>query len=254
MFEADEPGIPGTPYDRAIMLQDMLVSVATGGDIDESSYLALRKAFMADPATRDLIPVFVRTSRSSGALWGHFKSVSPQWQPRREYIWRSFGPLLDHLEGLNRGPADATIAETLASFDADGVHRAWEKALDRRINDPEGAITAARTLLETVCKRVLEEAGESYGPNDDLPKLCHQTATALKLAPSQHTEEVFKSILGNCQQVVNNLGTLRNRMGDAHGTGKRAVRPSARHAALAANLAGSMATFLVETWQARQQE
>ena len=187
-------------------------------------------------------------------MWGYFKRVSPQWQPRREHIWKSFAPLLDHLEDRKSGPADATIAESLASFDVDGVHREWEKALGRRIVDPEGAITTARTLLESVCKRVLEEAGEAYGPNEDLPRLYHQAAATLNLAPSQHTEDVFKAILGNCQQVVNNLGTLRNRIGDAHGAGKRAVRPSARHAALAVNLAGAMATFLVETWQAMRHD
>lgn len=76
--------------------------------------------------------------------------------------------------------------------------------------------------------------------------------SSMNLAPSQHTEEIFKTILGSCQQVVNSLGTLRNKIGDAHGQGRQAVRPSPRHAALAVNLAGSMATFMVETWKARQ--
>ena len=47
------------------------------------------------------------------------------------------------------------------------------------------------------------------------------------------------------------LGTLRNRLGDAHGQGKKTVRPAARHAELAINLAGSVALFLVETWESR---
>lgn len=252
-WDLDQTDLPDAPFERAMMLQNMLVDQATGSSMDEPLYLQLRREFMEDPATRDLLPDYVRANRSSGALWGYLKSVAPRWQPRREHIWQSFGPLLDHLEGRNRAPADATITETLASFDPDGVHRAWEKALERRHHDPDGAITAARTLLEAVCKRVLEEAGETYGPNDDLPKLYHETAKALNLAPSQHTEEVFKSILGNCQQVVNNLSTLRNRIGDAHWQGKQPVRPSPRHAALAVNLAGSMAMFLLETWRARLQ-
>ena len=47
--------------------------------------------------------------------------------------------------------------------------------------------------------------------------------------------------------------TLRNRIGDAHGQGRNPVRPAPRHAALAVNLAGSVATFLVETWQGKQE-
>ena len=38
----------------------------------------------------------------------------------------------------------------LTAFSADGVSEAWARALNRRSKDPEGAITAARTLLETV--------------------------------------------------------------------------------------------------------
>jgi hypothetical protein len=148
-------------------------------------------------------------------------------------------------------PADELISRTLSSFDESGVHHAWSKALERRVSDPDGAITAAKTLLETVCKHILDEAGQTYGDNDDLPKLYNAAATSLQLAPTQHTEQVFKSILGNCQSVVGNLAGLRNKLGDSHGQGKRHVKPAARHAELAVNLAGSVAVFLVATWNAR---
>lgn len=147
-------------------------------------------------------------------------------------------------------PADELISQVLISFDESGVHAAWQKALDRRSSDPEGAITAAKTLLETVCKHVIDEAAGSYGPNDDLPKLYNTAATCLNLSPSQHAEPLFKSILGNCQSIVGNLAGLRNKLGDSHGQGKRHVKPQARHAELAVNLAGSMAMFLVSTWNA----
>lgn len=150
-----------------------------------------------------------------------------------------------------RQPADALIASSLASFDELSVHKAWEKALSRRASDPEGAITAARTLLETVCKHIIEAAKGQYGDHDDLPKLYSSAAECLNLAPSQHSETVFKTILGNCQSVVGNLAALRNKLGDSHGQGKRYVRPQPRHAELAVNLAGSMAMFMVATWAAR---
>ena len=122
----------------------------------------------------------------------------------------------------------------------------------RRASDPEGAITAAKTLLETVCKHILDhEPGITYGENDDLPKLYNAAAEILNLAPSQHSEKPFKSILGNCQSVVGNLASLRNKLGDSHGQGKKHVRPAPRHAELAVNLAGSMAMFLVATWNTK---
>jgi hypothetical protein len=102
-----------------------------------------------------------------------------------------------------------------------------------------------------VCKHILDDAGVQYSDDADLPKLWALTAEHLNLAPHQHQEGIFKAILGNCQSVVNNLGAIRNRVGDAHGQGRRPVKPKPRHAELAVNLAGTMAAFLVATWKER---
>jgi Abortive infection C-terminus len=198
------------------------------------------------------LPEEVRTCRDLEHFWGRIKAVSPQWAPRRAHIRDGLAKLYDHLEGASRAPMDAIASEALSTFDADGVHVVWVKALERRHTDPEGAITVARTLLETVCKRILDESGIEYQDKHDLPKLYGIVATKLDIAPSQHTEDVFKRILGGCSSVVEGLGSLRNKISDAHGRGgKLPVRPLPRHAHLAVNLAGTMATFLVETWLAR---
>jgi hypothetical protein len=149
-------------------------------------------------------------------------------------------------------PADAAISDTLAKFEPDQVHARWTAALDRRSDDPAGAITLARTLLEDVCRWLLHELDIQAADQDDLPALYRKLSKALKLAPDDHSEQVFKQILGNCQSVVESLGALRNKLGDAHGGGPKRARPAARHAELAVNLAGSMATFLVATWQTRR--
>lgn len=245
--------LPDTPLERAKMLQLMVIAVAENGSLDEAIYGELRTEFMSG-SNRNLLPDYIRTCRDQGQIWGYLKGIASgggSWEKRRAHIHETFAPLLDHLEGRNAAPADPGISETLSSFDPEGVHAAWERALERRQGDPEGAITAARTLLETVCMRILDEAGETYG-NNDLPKLYAKTARVLNLAPSQHTEDVFKAVLGGCHTVVQNLGTLRNRLGDAHGQGRNPVRPAPHHAELAVNLAGSMATFLVETWEENQ--
>ena len=166
----------------------------------------------------------------------------------------AFAPLYDYLEGRNRAPGDYIVSTSLESFDAEGVHAVWSKALDRRNADPEGAITIARTLLETVCKRILDQIpGSSYTDKEDLPKLYGMVARALSLAPDQHSEESIKAILGGAMTLVNGIGTLRNRLSNSHGRGGKPVRPSPRHASLAVNLAGGVATFLVETFLARQE-
>ncbi|MER9845386.1 abortive infection family protein [Mesorhizobium australicum] len=165
-------------------------------------------------------------------------------------------PTVEMEQALQRAvqsqPADGAISSSLASFDESGVHTMWQRALGRRESDPEGALTLARTLLEEVCKHIIEAAGKSYGDKDELPRLYRTAAECLNMAPDQHTEDIFKRILGGCQTVVKGLGSIRNKLSDAHGKGRQPARPSTRHAALAVNLAGAMATFLVETWNERR--
>ena len=145
---------------------------------------------------------------------------------------------------LTAGFNMCTIEETLKHFNSESVHFAWNKALERKSSDPEGAITVSRTIIESVCKHILDERLIDYNySNIELPELYKLTAKELNLSPDQHNEPIFKQILGGCSGIVNGLGTLRNKFGDAHGKGRLPVKPKARHAELAVNLAGSMALF-----------
>jgi hypothetical protein len=166
------------------------------------------------------VPEFVRRYRDLGQFWQFIKSKFKHYPERREFIWGSFSPLIDYLEAFDRSPGSQPIGENTTRLRSRHVHAAWQKALDRRVADPEGAITAARTLLESVCKHILDDAGVAYANDADLPKLWATTAESLNLAPHQHQEKLFKTILGNCQSVVNSLGALRNKIGDAHGSGR----------------------------------
>lgn len=149
-------------------------------------------------------------------------------------------------------PSDHAIGEALEQLDEHAIHARWKAAIERRATDPEGAITLSRTLLEDVSKWILHSAGESWEEKDDLPRLYRRVSAVLALAPDNYTEQVFKQILGSCQSIVESLGTLRNRLGDAHSGGPLRARPKPRHAELAVNLAGTMSTFLMATWNARQ--
>ena len=245
--------LPEHRFDRALMLKGMLMSLATGGGLVDWTYRLLRADFLDDPSTKGLLPQFVRTNVDGDGLWAYFKDVhegSGAYAARRKHINEAFEPLLDHL--LDQGsPADENVTKALGAYDGAGVSSAWQKAMERRKSDPEGAITAARTLLEEVCKHILDDAGVAYEDRWDLPRLYSETAKQMNLSPSQHTEDAFKRILGGCQTVVENLGGLRNKISDAHGGGRKRIKPAERHAALAVNLAGSMAMFLIETWNER---
>jgi len=238
--------------EKALELLNNTIGRAVGGTYDGLQYTALRRFFVSDPRFKPLLPTFVRTCRDIEQFWQFIKFKFPTYRERRDYLRTEFEPLLQAVDPGQRSPADPEISELLAAFDPDDVHRVWSKALDRRQSDPEGAITAARTLLETVCKHVLDSLGERYDEGWDLPKLYKAVRDSLRLSPEAYNEKVFRQILGGCTSVVEGLGALRNDLSDAHGKGRGAPRPAPRHAELAVNLAGTMATFLAETLSARQ--
>ncbi len=101
----------------------------------------------------------------------------------------------------------------------------WQKANERKNSDPEGAITIARTLIESLLKHILDERGISYGDNIELSELYKEVAKFLNLAPEQHQEQIFKQILGGANGIISGLGAMRNKLGDAHGTTKTKIKP-----------------------------
>lgn len=233
-------------------LKEILVSKATGSAGDEVRYKNLRRELIGLSRIKKHLPKVVLDCRNLAEFWGFIQPRFEKYAERREYLRAEFEELLNILETDSGSPGDFTISTTIQEAGLDYVQEVWHKALDRRATDPEGAITAARTLLETVCKHVLDSTGADYEETAELPKLYTLTAKRLNLSPSQHTEQLFKQILGGCQTVVEGLGAIRNRLSDAHGKGRAGAKPAQRHAELAVNLSGAMATFLLHTLAARK--
>jgi len=242
-------------YERAQFLTNTLIGHATqdgcGGTAED--YINLRKYFLDNPVTKDLLPSWVRTNRSIGQFWQFIKYKFGAYAERRSFIWKEMNPLLEFCESKQTFPAEKTISDILEKFDDAGIHQAWQKARERKSSDPEGAITISSTILESICKHILDDIGIEYDSNNiELSELYKKTANELNLSPSQHTEDIFKQILGGCSGIINGLGSLRNKLGDAHGKGKANVKPAPRHAELAVNLSGTMSLFLLETFNARK--
>ncbi len=143
---------------------------------------------------------------------------------------------------------NSTFEENII-FDEEHIHKQWKKALERKKNDPEGAITTARTLIESILKYILDEKKITYNENSDLSEIYKEVAKSLKLAPEQHQEQIFKQILGGANGIISGIGSLRNKLGDAHGKAKTSIKPKERHSELAVNIAGTMALFLYKTFK-----
>lgn len=238
---------PADPIECVLQLKSIMIDRVTydiGGIEASHSYSDLRELLMKDEAVRDRLPRAVRVCRLLDDLWDFIQPDFPTYASRREYFREEFDPLLTFLEERARNPASDVMDAPFHDFSIAGVRTIWNKAIERIDNDPEGAITAARSLVESVCKHVLEESGEQC---IDLDNIYRQTSRLLNLAPDQQSEQSFRQLSGACNSIVGSLNEIRNRLGDAHGRGSSDAVPSARHAELAVNVAASLAIFIIRT-------
>jgi hypothetical protein len=65
----DPNDVPSSTIEQVAMMEGILIAAATGGSPDNHIYEHLRRAFMADPLIRELLPQFVRTDRNLNAFW-----------------------------------------------------------------------------------------------------------------------------------------------------------------------------------------
>jgi len=238
--------------ERTEYLQDILINHATGESADDAEYKNLRKYFLDHAEYENLLPDFVRVRRDLSQFWGFIKNKFGTYAERREFIWEKFSDLLNFVEKRSKNSVSESLSnKNLINFGTNAIHQEIQKGLERVRTDPEGAITLARTILESTCKFIADKRKIKYDDNTDLSAIYKSIAKELNLSPDQHSEDIFKQILGGCSGIVNGLGMLRNRFGDAHGKGPSKIKPASRHAELAVNLAGTMALFLIETYESK---
>lgn len=240
-----------TDLDRANALVYHLICRATGKPTDAKAYGPLRGAFVSHPTLSSHLPKWFPSLRTEDMFWQYIKKEISGYEPRRQFIWAEFEPLVSACEGGASAPS-SEVEESLKKLSSDAVDRMWSKTLSRISQDPDGAITAARSLVESVCKHILDDLGEVYDTKGDLPILYKLVSNRMHLSADQQQEQVFKQILGGCSSVVSGFASFRNSHADAHGQGRKPIVAKKRHAILAVNLAGTMATFLVETFQERK--
>lgn len=156
----------------------------------------------------------------------------------------------DEIAGFDtRHPLDVSLREQLARPTYRDHKDLWDKANDRLLSDPDGAITAARSLLEFTCKGILDELSISYSGASDLPKLYNDACKALGMAPGGQVDPSFRAVFSSTFQIVQSVAEIRNKYGDAHGKVNASLRASRAEAELAVHLAGAVSCFLVSRFE-----
>lgn len=115
---------------------------------------------------------------------------------------------------------------------------------------PDLTFDLAKGLIDSVCKTVLGDLGETVDRSWDTPQLVKKTSNRLSLVSqtvtnASNAEASLKRLTGGLANVVQGLCELRNQHGlSAHGQDARADRLNDRQAKLAAQAADVVASFL----------
>jgi hypothetical protein len=117
--------------------------------------------------------------------------------------------------------------------------------------DFDGAVTSARSLLETICKHILNESDVKYEEGKNLPSYYKKVAKVLKMEPGLYKEtETFQEVLSGFYSIVNGISSIRNVYGDSHGPNPQKIyRIDKRHAVLVVNASWTIAEYLVTAFE-----
>lgn len=214
--------------------------------LNSNEYTYIRDKLIKNYELNDFIPDFIKRYEEYHSVIDYIISEKYDFQDREIFINKEFKQLLNYLE--NSG---ISIINKQISFSESYIHDEWKKAIQRNTKqDYDGAITSARTMLESLFKYILCEINIIHDDNITLPELYKLVTKQLKLSPDDHNEQIFKQILSGIKNTVEGLGSMRNKFGDSHGKSPtKSYKPKERHSELAVNLAGTLALFIYKTYK-----
>ncbi len=154
---------------------------------------------------------------------------------------------------------DAVFVSTIEAvgLDIEHLHLYVDRINSSIETDPSLAIGSTKELIEATLKTILNGYDFKYDDKkDDIPKLLKYVQKILELAPddidgSKKGSEAIKKVLSNLGSVAIGIAELRNLYGSGHGKGQKSQGLTARHAKLVVGSGITFCTFLLETYEDR---
>src|SRR5699024_10275120 len=136
--------------------KDNIINYSTGkGEDDSFNYIEMRKELLTNSFINSRIPDFIKQNRNIDEFWSFIKTAYATYEERRVFLRKEFNDLINSLEEkqlklLNE--SDRIKIPLDKSARVVYINDTWSKAVSRVNEDPEGAITISRTLLEEIMK------------------------------------------------------------------------------------------------------
>ncbi len=145
-------------------------------------------------------------------------------------------------------PSTLTLADLLRAGNYSAVEAEFNRALASVESDPATGITAASSLIESLCKCYIEDRGLALPPKQTIRELWRVVRDDLGLSPKSVTDADLRKILTGLASIVEGVGALRTHTGSAHGRAPNTPPVSSREARLGIHSAHTLAVYIMELW------
>lgn len=149
--------------------------------------------------------------------------------------------------------ADLVETKELDRISFEYIHEQIRKCNSKIADkDFDGAVTNARSLIESICLFIVESKTKQKAEYDgNLIKLYKAVASLLKMSPGDYEDDNLKQILSGVFSIVNGVSGLRNSFSDSHGSApsKTIYKIDERHAILTVNLAKTITEYLFLSYE-----
>ena len=144
-----------------------------------------------------------------------------------------------------------SLKQLLQDRDLAALGKEFERCMENIETDPPAAITAACSILESLCKLYIEDNDLEMPNKQSIGPLWRMVSKHLGFDPSAVEDDDVKRVLSGLTSIVDGVGSLRTHTGSAHGRGRRTYSVQARHARLAIHASHTLVGFVLETWEQR---
>lgn len=227
----------------------LIIDLATGKSTStfyEEYEGARRELLELDPGILTAVPKWIYENRYGSEFWPFIKKISPKYQGRRDFINKSFAEIYDFIEKGSDQPISLSIAEANLAIENDYVDLLWKKIYSRRSYDKEGAVTACKTLIETVLKHLLDAQDIEHSSRDDIKDLYKKVSRVYGLEPGEQKSEDFTKLCSGYISIIEGIAAIRNKYSDAHGkSDKLTTELEQYHVDFVINSTGAISTFLL---------
>jgi hypothetical protein len=141
-----------------------------------------------------------------------------------------------------------TLTDFFKARDFASVEAEFDRAIKQIESDPHAAITAASSIIESLCKTYIEMQGLEMPSKQTVVPLWKIVQQHLGLNIDRSLEDDQKKILQGLASVVDGIGSYRTHIGSAHGRGIQPPQIQVSEARLAVNASHTLVIFIMEWW------